>query len=78
MVSMIKSATDCKIIVGQNGMIWLRGEPENEIITIDIINEICEKSHVSGLTDMIKEKLEKITGKKIEVEKRRPEGDDDQ
>ena len=70
MVSMIKQATDCKIIVGQNGIIWLRGEPENEIITINIINEICEKSHISGLTDMIKEKLEKITGKKIEVEKR--------
>ncbi len=68
MVSMIKKATDCKIVVGQNGVIWISGEPEQEVIAVDTIKLIEEKAHISGLTNMIKEHLEKITGKTIELE----------
>jgi exosome complex component RRP4 len=68
MVSMIKQATDCRVIVGQNGVVWLQGEdPKMELLAVETINKIAEESHMSGLTDKIKEFLEKQTGKKIEV-----------
>lgn len=68
MVSMIKQATDCNIIVGQNGIIWMQGkEPEMEFLAIDAIKKIETESHLSGLTDKMKEFLEKATGKKISV-----------
>lgn len=61
MVSMIKNATGCRITVGQNGLLWLQGEPEKEIITIKAIRMIEKESHKTGLTDKVKEFLEKET-----------------
>lgn len=57
MVSMIKDATGCRITVGQNGIIWISGEPKKEIIAIDAIRKIERESHIHGLTDKIKEFL---------------------
>ena len=59
MVSMIKDATQCRITVGQNGVVWLDGEPENEIIAVRAIKLIEKLAHIQGLTDKIKEFLEK-------------------
>ena len=68
MVSMIKNATDCRVIVGQNGIIWLQGEdPKMELLAVNTIKKIEREAHISGLTDRIKEYLEKETGKKITV-----------
>ncbi|MFH0874880.1 MAG: exosome complex RNA-binding protein Rrp4 [archaeon] len=55
MVSMIKNVTNCQIIVGQNGLIWIKGEPQNEIMAVSAIKKIETESHMSGLTDRIKE-----------------------
>lgn len=66
MVSMIKQATGCQIIVGQNGVVWLQGEdPKMELLAVETIKKIEQESHISGLTDKIKQYLEKETGKKI-------------
>lgn len=62
MVSMIKFATGCNIAVGQNGWIWIEGEPEKEILAVKAINKIEYEAHIPGLTDRIKEFLEKETG----------------
>ena len=59
MVVMIKDATKCNIVVGQNGWIWIDGEPTNELLAIQTIRKIEKESHLSGLTDRIKEFLEK-------------------
>ncbi|MFC1697441.1 exosome complex RNA-binding protein Rrp4 [Nanoarchaeota archaeon] len=53
MVSLIKNATGCKILVGQNGVVWVQGEPEGEIVAVDAIKKIEAESHKSGLTDSI-------------------------
>lgn len=53
MINLVKKSTNCRIIVGQNGWIWLNGEPENEIVAIEAINKIANESHVSGLTERI-------------------------
>lgn len=66
MVSLVKKATDCKVTVGQNGIAWISGDPEMEVITVNAIKMIEEQSHVSGLTEKVESYLEKSTGKKID------------
>jgi exosome complex component RRP4 len=67
MVSMIKNATGCRIVVGQNGVVWLQGESKNDFIVIEAIRKVEKESHLSGLTNRIKEFLEEKTGTKIEA-----------
>lgn len=57
MVEMIKELTGTQIVVGQNGLVWVRGD--NEDIAVEAVLLIEEKSHISGLTDFIKSMLEK-------------------
>lgn len=59
MINMIKDATGCNITVGQNGLIWINGKPEQELIAVQAIKKIEEESHLSGLTDRIKDFLNK-------------------
>ncbi len=67
MVSMIKQATGCRIIVGQNGIVWIQGEePAKETLAAETIKRIERDSHIQGLTDIIKNDLEKAAGIKIE------------
>lgn len=67
MVGMVKRATNCNIIVGQNGIVWIQGEPESEVLAIEAIKMIEANSHISGLTDNMRLFLEKKTGKKLDV-----------
>ncbi len=60
MVKTIKDETNCNIIVGQNGLVWIKGEHvEDEIIAKKAIELIAEKPFEGGLTEKIKEFLEK-------------------
>ncbi|MCX8147158.1 MAG: exosome complex RNA-binding protein Rrp4 [Candidatus Woesearchaeota archaeon] len=58
MITMIKDMTGCRITVGQNGLVWVQGEPENEIVAINAIKKAEEEAHTEGLTDKIKKFLE--------------------
>lgn len=69
MISMIKNATNCRIVVGQNGIIWIEGAPKQELIAIKAIRQIEEKAHTPGLTDKIQLFLEKHTKIKTEPKK---------
>ncbi len=58
MVKMIRDATGCRILVGQNGVIWLRGEdPAMEIKAVETIKKIEAEAHKAGLTDEIERYL---------------------
>ncbi len=59
MVNMIKKATNSKIIVGQNGLVWIQAEPKMELIAVEAIRMIEKYAHVEGLTDKVKEFLDK-------------------
>jgi len=60
MISMIKEATGCRISVGQNGVVWISGDsPEKELLAVKAIEKIEAESHIQGLTERIKEFLEK-------------------
>lgn len=65
MVSMLKQATGCRIVVGQNGLVWIEGEPDNELLVENTIRKIEKESHLSGLTERIQKFLEKETGVKL-------------
>ncbi|MCQ2972806.1 MAG: exosome complex RNA-binding protein Rrp4 [archaeon] len=57
MINMIKDKTQCKIVVGQNGLVWVKGDEDMEQLTKDIIHTIEKEAHTSGLTNKIKERL---------------------
>ena len=77
MVSMIKQATGVKITVGQNGVVWIDGDPKMENIAVQAIEQIEAESHISGLTDRVKKFLEKATGKKLSEEAKAPAKSED-
>ncbi|MEE1336789.1 exosome complex RNA-binding protein Rrp4 [Methanobrevibacter sp.] len=57
MINMIKDKTNCKIVVGQNGLVWVKGNEDMEQLTREIIHLIEAEAHTSGLTNKIKNKL---------------------
>jgi exosome complex component RRP4 len=57
MIELIKNKTNCQIIVGQNGVVWIKGEKEG--LAAKAILTIESESHVTGLTDKITAMLEK-------------------
>jgi len=67
MVSMIKQASGCYILVGQNGVVWIDGQPQGEVIAAEAIGMIERESHISGLTDRVRAFLEQKTGKKLDT-----------
>jgi len=64
MINLIKNASNCDITVGQNGVIWIRGNKiEDELFAEKAIIFVTEKSFIEGLTEKTKEWLEKNKGK---------------
>lgn len=64
MVTLIKQYTNCQIVVGQNGIVWIQGEdPKMELLTEQVIKKIEKEAHTEGLTDKIKAFLEKESKK---------------
>ncbi len=59
MITMLKSMTDCRITVGQNGMIWVDGDDENADVAVEAIKMIEEKAQSRDLTDKVKDFIER-------------------
>ncbi len=58
MIKMIKDATGCQIVVGQNGRVWFRGPSKQaEEKAIHAIKFIEEQAHTSGLTEKVRDML---------------------
>jgi exosome complex component RRP4 len=56
MISLIKDKTGCNITVGQNGIVWIKGDSEKELLAERAVKMIEKRSHEEGLT----EKMEKF------------------
>ncbi|MGC8993295.1 MAG: exosome complex RNA-binding protein Rrp4 [Candidatus Aenigmatarchaeota archaeon] len=56
MIELIKKKTGCEIYVGQNGVIWIKGEKKEK--AMKAILAIEKEAHVSGLTEKISKMLE--------------------
>lgn len=63
MINLIKEKTGCQIMIGQNGLVWLRGK--NEELAIQAIRRVDAESHMSGLTDRIKAMLSEAKKEKL-------------
>ena len=65
MISLIKDETNCRITVGQNGLIWISGNKvEDELFAKKAILYVTENSSSSGLTDEMKKWFEENKEKK--------------
>lgn len=62
MIHMLKDESGCNIFVGQNGLVWVNGTPENMALAIKAIKKIESDSHIKGLTEEIQKMFK--TGKK--------------
>lgn len=68
MINMIKQETKCEVVVGQNGLVWVKGQPEMERVVEKVINTIEAEAHTSGLTDRVRDMLKELLGKDEEDE----------
>jgi len=70
MINLIKKETNCEIVVGQNGVIWILGNKvEDELFAKKAILFVTEKSFISGLTEITQEFIEKEKSKNKPVKK---------
>ena len=70
MINMLKSELQVDIVVGQNGIVWLKGNPARMEIAVEAIRQIEREAHTSGLTDRVRDfitaKLTQQNGEKNE------------
>src|SRR3989344_2536344 len=60
MINLIKEESGCNITVGQNGLIWIKGNKiDDELLVKKAITFITEKSFAHGLTEEVKGWFEK-------------------
>lgn len=58
MITLLKNRSKCRILVGQNGRIWLDGERIDMVVKA--IRKIEKKAHTEGLTDTVNEYLKEL------------------
>lgn len=58
MISLIKKYTNCEITVGQNGLVWVKGTPDHELLAVRAVKMIEEKAHQEGLTERMEKFLQ--------------------
>ncbi len=67
MIGIIKKETGCEITVGQNGLVWVKGNKiEDELFVKRAIMFVAEKSSTSGLTEEVQKWFDKQKGGKEE------------
>lgn len=59
MISLIKQKTNCKIILGANGVVWIYGDGKQQLKAMNAIRIIERLAHTKGLTDRITRFLDK-------------------
>ena len=65
MIKLIKDETNSRITVGQNGLVWIRGDKvEDELLAKKAVMFVAENSFVSGLTDKVQNYLKQEKEKK--------------
>jgi exosome complex component RRP4 len=67
MIQVIQERTGCRIMTGQNGLIWIDGGRAD--LAIKAIQKIEKEAHTTGLTERVVEMLDAEIGMKKEVTK---------
>lgn len=58
MLNLLKEYVECWLFVGQNGRIWINGEPGEVLLATKAIRLIADEAHLPGLTDRVRAFLE--------------------
>jgi exosome complex component RRP4 len=58
MLNLIKGYVECWLHVGQNGRIWLNGDPAEVLAAKKVIQTIADEAHLPGLTERVTAMLE--------------------
>jgi len=58
MITLIREKTGCRIQAGQNGLIWIDGEPDQIARAQQAVETISREATSSGLTEKIEKLLE--------------------
>lgn len=64
MINLIKSFTNTRMFVGQNGRIWIDGEVDDIVNAIAAVRMIEEQAQAMGLTEAVRSHLEGVYGKR--------------
>ena len=67
MLNMIKEKTECKIVVGQNGLIWIKGAKTMDVV--EAVKKIEKEAQTPGLTDMVGKMLDEKNKSHSRVDK---------
>jgi exosome complex component RRP4 len=54
MLNLLKEFVECWLYVGQNGRIWLNGEPQEVLLAKEAIQLISNQAHLPGVTDRVR------------------------
>jgi len=60
MVQQINEKTGCHIIVGQNGLVWIKGEDSG--VAAEAVKKVEREAHTDGLTEKMSDWLDSRTG----------------
>tara|TARA_B100000678_G_scaffold98716_1_gene82515 strand:- start:594 stop:770 length:177 start_codon:yes stop_codon:yes gene_type:complete len=58
MITLLRERTNCRIQVGQNGLVWVDGEPDQIARAQKAIETISREATSRGLTEKIEKLLE--------------------
>ncbi len=76
MISMLKNMTDCRVTVGQNGIIWIDGDDKNAEIIVQAVKMIEAQAQADNLTDRVKEFIENKLPQSEEYDDKDDEGEE--
>lgn len=62
MIQAVMELTRTEIIVGQNGVVWIKGDPAMEIVAADAVKFIEANAHKGGLTQTARKYIEDKLG----------------
>ncbi len=62
-INLIKQETNCDIVVGQNGVVWIEGKGGNVTAAVDAVKFIEENYYNPNLTDAVREMLQNVREK---------------
>lgn len=62
MLQILQAGTGCEVVIGRNGVVWVKGQREQ--LAIDALMKIEREAHLAGLTDRMQAWLAEQAGKR--------------
>jgi exosome complex RNA-binding protein Rrp4 len=53
MISRIRDLTDCRIIVADNGRVWVHGDADNMFAARELIQTLVDEGHMNNFEDAV-------------------------